>query len=175
MNWDAIGAVGEILGALAVVFTLIYVAAQVTYAKNSMADQNRLERTRGVKDMAILVCANDELRYDQIKSWGLTDYYEALGEKEGISPERASGVDWCNTYYFWMYWGQYASTTSEEDLLELENVLSGLLNLPGMRYTWETSPMNRPLLEPKFVKFVDEILAKKLVQVPPNKAIEADA
>ena len=161
MNWDAVGALGEIIGALAVIFTLIYVAAQVKHARDSLADQNRLERTRGVKDMAILVCANDELRYDQIRNWGLTDYYEALGEKEGISAERASGVDWANSYYFWMYWGQYSSSLSTEDLRELENVIGGLLRTPGMRYSWETSPMNRPLLEPKFVKFVDGILEKQ--------------
>ena len=161
MNWDVIGAVGDILGALAVVFTLIYVAAQVKHAKNSMADQNRLERTRGVKDMVALVCANDELRYDQIRNWGLEAYYEALGEKEGISAERASGVDWANSYYFWMYWGQYSSTTGVEDLVELENVIGGLLELPGVKYSWETSPMNRPLLAPKFVRFIDEILEKK--------------
>jgi len=29
MNWDAIGAVGEILGAIAVVFSLIYLASQI--------------------------------------------------------------------------------------------------------------------------------------------------
>ncbi len=33
MNWDAIGAVGEIVGALAVLITLIYLARQVTHAR----------------------------------------------------------------------------------------------------------------------------------------------
>ena len=36
MNWDAIGAVGEILGAAAVVVTLIYLAAQLRQNTNSM-------------------------------------------------------------------------------------------------------------------------------------------
>ena len=36
MNWDAIGAIGEILGALAVVITLIYLARQI-HQSNSMS------------------------------------------------------------------------------------------------------------------------------------------
>ena len=29
MNWDALGAIGELIGAVAVIATLVYVAAQV--------------------------------------------------------------------------------------------------------------------------------------------------
>ena len=34
MNWDAVGAVGEILGALGVLLTLVYLAIQVRHAAN---------------------------------------------------------------------------------------------------------------------------------------------
>jgi len=34
VNWDAIGAIGEIVGAVAVVLTLIYLASQVRQARN---------------------------------------------------------------------------------------------------------------------------------------------
>ncbi|MEM9620196.1 MAG: hypothetical protein AAF993_01010 [Pseudomonadota bacterium] len=36
MNWDAIGAIGELIGALAVVLTLAYLAVQVKGAKRAM-------------------------------------------------------------------------------------------------------------------------------------------
>ena len=39
MNWDAIGAIGEILGALSVLITLIYLATQVSEAKRSTRAQ----------------------------------------------------------------------------------------------------------------------------------------
>ncbi len=39
MNWDAIGAIGEILGALSVLITLIYLATQVSEAKRSTLAQ----------------------------------------------------------------------------------------------------------------------------------------
>ena len=48
MNWEAIGAVGEIVGALAVLVTLIYLAVQVRHTRRAQqADAiraNRLER-----------------------------------------------------------------------------------------------------------------------------------
>ena len=53
MNWEAIGAIGEILGATVVFITLVYLAIQVKHAKVSAADANRLARTRGVTDMQL--------------------------------------------------------------------------------------------------------------------------
>ena len=44
MNWDAIGAIGEILGALAVVLTLGYLAIQVKQNTHSMKVAAKLER-----------------------------------------------------------------------------------------------------------------------------------
>ena len=41
MNWEAIGAIGEVLGAFAVVMTLLYLAVQVKYAKNATTDATR--------------------------------------------------------------------------------------------------------------------------------------
>jgi hypothetical protein len=47
MNWEAIGA-------LAVVATLVYLATQVRYAKQAAADQNRLTRANGVREIALV-------------------------------------------------------------------------------------------------------------------------
>ena len=43
MNWDAIGAIGEILGALAVVLTLGYLAIQVKQNSHGMRVAAKLE------------------------------------------------------------------------------------------------------------------------------------
>ncbi len=42
MNWEAIGAVGEIVGALAVVLSLIYLAIQVRQNSNMARAESRL-------------------------------------------------------------------------------------------------------------------------------------
>ena len=45
MNWDAIGAVGEILGALGVIVTLVYLSAQIRQSTRS-SQANRLSQCR---------------------------------------------------------------------------------------------------------------------------------
>ena len=47
-------------------------------------------------------------------------------------------------------------------MAELAHVIDVLLDAPGMRKTWKTSPLTRGLLEPIFVEFVDGILAEKV-------------
>lgn len=44
MNWNAIGAIGEIVGALAVVLTLIVLIVQVRQSTRAMQESNQLER-----------------------------------------------------------------------------------------------------------------------------------
>ena len=51
MNWEAVSAVGEIIGAVAVVISLIYVAAQIrqnTQMMRSTAKQSLTEATQGL-------------------------------------------------------------------------------------------------------------------------------
>ncbi len=44
MNWDAIGAIGEITGAVAVVFTLIMLILQIRQSTKATLESNQLER-----------------------------------------------------------------------------------------------------------------------------------
>ena len=44
MNWEAIGAVGETVGALAVLITLIILVVQIRHSVRAMDESNRLER-----------------------------------------------------------------------------------------------------------------------------------
>ena len=73
MNWEAIGAMGETVGAMLVLITLIYLATQVRYAKNTAADANRLARARGVCDMQLALVGNDQLLQSSIAANGQGD------------------------------------------------------------------------------------------------------
>lgn len=48
MNWDALGAIGEVVGAAAVVATLVFLAIQVRHSTRSMDESNRLQRTAAI-------------------------------------------------------------------------------------------------------------------------------
>lgn len=48
MNWEAIGAIGELVGAFAVVFTLGFLAVQLRQNNRTMTESNRLERVAAI-------------------------------------------------------------------------------------------------------------------------------
>ena len=50
MNWDAISAISESLGTIAVLVTLIYLTVQVKDSKRASADSNRIERAVGIRE-----------------------------------------------------------------------------------------------------------------------------
>ena len=54
LNWDAIGAVGEIVGALAVVVSLIYLATQIR-------TQNIEARLAAVHEISVGFCEQNKL------------------------------------------------------------------------------------------------------------------
>ena len=160
INWEAIGAIGEIAGALAVILTLGYLALQVRYVKSAATDQNRLARANGVREIMLAHVANDELRMDLVRDYGVEEHYQRLARDLGVSVEAASRADWNNACWFWLHWGQYSSAQSAKDVEELTHLIDTFYRTPGMRRSWETCPWGKPVLDPGFVAFVDEILAK---------------
>jgi len=67
MNWEAIGAVGEIAGAVAVVLSLIYLASQIRHSNRLMT----LEATRDASNLAVpivdMILTDDHLMEILIK------------------------------------------------------------------------------------------------------------
>ena len=61
MNWEAIGAVGEILGALGVIVTLAYLALQIKYTRNAWNRQNERDLLHGVTTSSQLIVEYPEI------------------------------------------------------------------------------------------------------------------
>ena len=78
MNWDAIGALAEVVGAIAVVITLIYVAVQIRQDTNATKLTAAQNTSRDLRD-ALGVLAND---------MGMTAIHlRALKDVGSLSPE----------------------------------------------------------------------------------------
>ena len=161
MNWEAIGAIGEIIGAAAVALTLGYFAIQLRASKDAAADANRLERAKGVREMMLATSLNAEFKEIITKGLQLENYYEELGTDLNMTPEEASTFDWAMLYWFWLHWGQFASETRNSDLEELKGIINSFYTNPGVRMCWEKSPWAKPALEKDFVSFVDRTLTAK--------------
>ena len=155
-----LGSLGELIAAIATVVTLIYLAGQLRQNNQATADTNRLNRANGVTQMLIEVVGNPELMEGIARSHGVEAYYRGYAETIGVSVEEAARVDWWHLYYFWLHWGQYASSTTEEDLRELANVVRAFYSAPAVDYSWRHSPFARPMLDPTFVAFVEKVLAE---------------
>jgi hypothetical protein len=159
VNWEAIGAVGEILGATAVVLTLGYLARQVHFAKAAATDANRLNRANGVQTMQLAIATNPELSHTVAKAHGLAPFHEAFAEEFGLTSDEAARADWVHSYYFWLHWGQYGSSSTAADLSELSNVIEHFYSKPAVKYSWDNSPYGKPIFESGFVDFVDKTLS----------------
>jgi hypothetical protein len=62
MNWEAIGAVGELVGAFGVIATLAYLAVQVRQATNSVQGAAELEASKQFTDWHARITNSLELR-----------------------------------------------------------------------------------------------------------------
>ena len=72
MNWEAIGAVGEILGAAAVLITLVYLATQVKRSNELSRFNATKEIVNQFNDLNRLVATDSTLRKVLMKTDGLT-------------------------------------------------------------------------------------------------------
>ena len=179
MNWDAVGAIGETVGALAVVITLAYLAIQIRVSRSVAADANRLTRTSGVREWCLFVCGNDKMLSTLIKAHGMEGYFETFGKAFDLPPEEAARLDFQNQYFFWLHYGQYASTNDRKSTDELRTLARKFYNVPAIKYSWENSPYGKTFLEPDFVEFIDEIAGTEPTsptggETPPNTSLETN-
>ena len=161
MNWEAIGAMGETLGAVLVLATLIYLANQVRYAKNAAADANRIARAKGVCDLNLAFAQNPELHRANTKANRYDEWYEELASELGITVEDAEKADSISCYWIWLHWSQFAGTNREEDLAELKTTVGNFYaSSPAVEYAWNHGPFSKPIMGNAFISFVDQAIAE---------------
>ena len=160
MNWEAISAIGEITGAIAVIITVGYFALQTKAAREASADANRLERSNGVREIMLATISSKDVREALDKGMGSASLHGEFASKLQVSRDEAFIVHWLMLSWFWLHWGQYASTTTKKGLDELKNVVEIFYGNPGVQIIWNNSPFAKPALENDFVNFVEEVLKK---------------
>ena len=160
MNWDALGASAEAVGALAILVTLIYLAVQVRQAKLATADTNRLTRASGVREVTLAMMQNPKLRESVWSAYGTAgaQYLQDLAEQTGGSVEDAVQIDLYTQYYLWLHWGQFSTTMTPADERELRNIAAAFYNVPAIRYAWENGPGTKAVMDAEFAAFIDSVL-----------------
>jgi len=153
MNWQAIGAIGEAVGAAAVVASLLYLAVQLRGSTRASNVQAKLESTRLMTDFL------DSL----IQSPALNDLFlRGREDIESLSSEeyyRYSNMSLKAFSYFSAGYFQFRSRTlAEDDWFELRAVLRFWLGGKGCNDWWQK--LGCRMYGPDFTKFVESEIAR---------------
>ena len=148
MDWNAIGAVGEILGAIAVCLSLLYLAAQTRQS-------NRLGLGASERELHGAYQAINEFRVSNAVVWrkGLNDFYALSDEDKTLcSVLFANEVNNLDLLIKLRKKG----LVTDQDLDTWGRWCASLILCPGCADWWET--IGRPMLLDESRHYLDDIL-----------------
>jgi hypothetical protein len=151
MNWDAIGAVGELLGSILVLLTLVYLAIQTRSINKQSKAEARYTFVASMGEINLNIAQNPQTA--SVWRRGL-DSVETLSEDERMQ--------------FIMYMGQYTNFWSVMHQLKLDGTLPAtqwlvvkndilsILGSDGGKFFWEHG--GRAAFDKDFALFIDTTL-----------------
>lgn len=166
MNWDAVGAIGEIIGATAVVVSLVYLAIQIRQNTNA-------SKAATVQDMTN--------KWVQINLWSAESPDRVVdltamepGTKEflqGLAFYRALFHQWSNNLY------QYRTGVLDVDSFkptenEIRHIIHRTKAGPTFKVAWNFA---RHIYNKDFQQFFEAILQEKHEQIDAKQGDEVEA
>jgi len=165
MNWEEVGAIGQVLGSIAVIITLAYLAVQVSHARREM--QRSLVEGRGevLRELYLTRATDPRLNGLIIKAssaLGVTPSPFALElmERAGLTHEEAAAVGF-ELATWWQYRVPIIPYVSELPAMARREFESSARN------TYGKSPLSRLWyqkmkvgLNPDAVRYIDNLLAQ---------------
>ena len=153
MNWDAIGAVGEIIGAVAVIATLIYLAIQIR-------DSARASRSAAVTDATTAMQAF----YQELGSNPNTSqlFLRALADPTSLS--REDEFQYLMMMHSCFLGFQRSFFLAREGTLDVGlrdsvgTAISAVNQLPGIYTYWQ---QRRAYFQPEFIAWVEGLLQRE--------------
>ena len=161
MNWDAIGAVGELLGAIGVIASLVYLAGQIRDSREQMSQNTRAVRAGAYQQF------QGHLRETMMQALtvpGLEGVaFRGMADPETLSEEEAGRFAWWLIGVFIVYENahyQYRMGLLDEDRWQIHrSSLQLLLGSPGIRNWWTT---RSDLIDsPEFAALMSEMIGKE--------------
>ena len=150
MTWDALGAIGEIVGALGVLVTLVFLAIQVKANTNSVSAQSELEMSSRMADWHGRVSQNPQL--GPIFDKGITSPLSLCDEDKYL-------FLWFIAEYYLICEGCYflylKKTLSESSWRSKRDSLIGFLENPIIKQWWQKN--STPFSE-EFILHINEHL-----------------
>jgi hypothetical protein len=149
MNWEAVGAIGQILGVIVVVLSLIYVAAQVRQGNRFAKLQARQRMIEQAQEELYGQMADPSITYASVKPAPLTEDEQAKLSLFLIAFMRQREWEWF----------EYGDGIIDKDVYTAyHDVIPIHLGTPRARKWWKV--LGRFAFNPQFVAEVDEMLAR---------------
>ena len=161
MNWDAIGAVAELLGAIGVIASLVYLAGQIRDSREQMSQNTRAVRAGAYQQF------QEHLQTTMVGVLSVPSLdgvvFRGMADPETLSEEEAARFAWWLIGVFMIYENahyQYRMGLLDEDRWRMHRSnLQALLGRQGVRLWWAT---RSDLIEsPEFAVLVSEMLGNK--------------
>lgn len=152
MNWDAIGAVGEIIGALAVLITLVYLSIQIRQGTKATKLQTAHDTFQLSFEMVSIFSRGENSEvWSKFRSSG----WKSLTTDEQVV---AGSIAICLFTTYDSHYHNYLEGTLTDEIHESYCMrLSQQLQVPAIRDWWKH---NRIQYTASFKEYVDEIILK---------------
>ena len=150
MNWEAIGTVAEIVGALAVVVTLAYLAVQIR-------DGARASRSTAVTDATTAMQA----WYQELGSnpHSATLFLDGMADPDSLSQkDQFQFVMLVHAAFLGFQRSYFLSQTGTLDVGLRDSIgtaIRAVNHLPGIAFYWR---MRRAFFQPEFVSWIEALL-----------------
>jgi hypothetical protein len=155
MNWDAIGAIAELLGAIGVIASLVYLATQIRQSREQMRASTAQQFQSQVMATAQAGARDPELF--QLLRRGSANIDQLDEDELGRFTIYWQGIltEYDNAYY------QYrAGLLDEARWQQHHSQMQYMLQTPGMIAWWKSVPIAK-VFGPEFVALVEEILGEE--------------
>ena len=165
MNWEEVGAIGQVLGSIAVLVTLGYLSIQVRHARQEVRRSINQSRFETIRKFNMTYATDERLNSLRSKSHILLGGQEfafarELIDRTGMTREEASALSW-DQQAWWQYRTEMIPhldelTQSERKMFEFG--IRQYRDFPLSKLWYETS--RQTILNPDIVRYVDNLLAQ---------------
>jgi hypothetical protein len=164
MNWEEVGAIGQMLGSIAVFITLVYLAVQIQHARQEVQRNLGKVSIDSAQDVLLLLAANPSLSAIYVKGNATLGVppgplTQMLIERAGLTVEEASVFN-----YLQLAWFQhrvqvipYLDSMIPAQRISFEKATRGYFGMPLHRMWYEGA---KEYLHDDAVRYIDNLLAQ---------------
>jgi hypothetical protein len=161
MNWDAIGAIAELLGAIGVIASLVYLAGQIRHSREQMSQTSKqLEASTTAATFQVRAVPNTMMIQDPEVA---RIYWDGLADRSSLTEEDLHRFDPLMMMQFEAFSQQYffhRQALSSADAWEMAEVgFKWSLEQRGYRQWWKTWKRVFPT---DFGRYVDALVEEVL-------------